>query len=79
MEKVYKVTFIEYTNALKNCVANGKEGKDRKYLSLPHNSSLVVKETELHTLWEYGQGFRTVEYVGDLYGTVAPEYLATKQ
>lgn len=80
MEKVYRVTFLEYTNTLRNCVSNGKELPDRAYLSLPHNSrgAVLAKESDLDALWEYGGGFDVLEYVGDLFGTIAPEYLNKK-
>lgn len=79
MEKLYRVTFIQYTNGSKNCVWNGKEGKGSKYLSLPQLGSLIVKETGLDKLWGFGCGFDTIEYLGELYGTIAPEFLNSKR
>ena len=69
MEKVYLVEFMSYTNCLKDTVSDwdGKGDpllKDIKYLDVGHN--FLVRESELEKYRKFGQGYRSIKYVGEL-------------
>ena len=67
MEKIYRVEFMEYTNVLRNTVSNQKqEVADRKYLTVG-KEPFLVKESELDKYSAWGGGFRSIEFVGNLY------------
>lgn len=66
MEKIYKVEFIEYTNALRDTVCNQeKEVGDRKYLRVG-KEPFLVRESELDKYRAWGGGFRYIEFVGNI-------------
>ena len=60
-EKIYSVEFLEYTNYMKDavCSTHGLHYIDTK-------EPVLVKESDLNKFKEYGQGFRTITYVGIL-------------
>jgi hypothetical protein len=60
MTKIYKVEFMHYTDAFKNGVKN--ENKD-KYLEVGEEPFLI-SENDIEEYMEYGDGFRTLEFVG---------------
>lgn len=78
--KLYKVIFNEYTNCMCNCVLaemeykeldlNGKivnEGTETEYLRIPKTGTLVIREDELDLYKKFGNGFKTIELVGEMY------------
>lgn len=66
MEKVYKVKFMQYTNCFMDTVSDGNEDIDtRKYL-LIGTDSVIIKESDLSKYMKYGNGFRSVEFIGNL-------------
>lgn len=58
--KLYKVTFINYTNPLKNAVKDS----DNNYIDT--SKPLIIKETDIEKIMKYGNGIKELEYVGDL-------------
>ena len=62
MEKVYKVTFMEYNNVLRDTVAN-KDNTDYIHVG---NEPFLVRESELDTYMDYGGGFRSMVFVGNI-------------
>lgn len=60
MEKVYKVRFMKY-NYLGDSVYNN----DDKLLYVG-DDTLIIKESDLAKYIKYGNGFRTVEFVGNM-------------
>lgn len=66
MEKVYKVEFMQYTNCLKDTVSDGnKDFDERKYLKIGINP-IIIRESDLSKYMKYGNGFRSVEFIGNL-------------
>lgn len=66
MEKVYSVEFMNYTNCMKDTVSNGvEEIKDIKYLKIGKEPFLVA-ESDLDKYREYGGGFRSITFVGNM-------------
>ena len=66
MEKVYKVEFMQYTNCLKDTVSDGNEDiGERKYLKIGINP-IIIRESDLPKYMKYGNGFRSVEFIGNL-------------
>ena len=69
MEKIYAVEFISYTNCLKNTVSDW-DGKgipkvgEQEYLTVGHN--FLVRESELEKYRKFGQGYRSITFVGEL-------------
>jgi len=69
MEKIYLVEFMSYTNCLKDMVTdwNGKgipKLGEEKYLTVGHN--FLVRESELENYRKFGQGYRSIKFVGEL-------------
>ena len=70
--KLYRVTFNEYTNCMHNCVARytDEEGKEvpllEQYLHIP-KTGLIIREDELNQYKEYGNGFSSIQIVGEMY------------
>lgn len=62
MEKIYKVTFMEYNNVLRDTIAN-KDNTD--YINVGREPFLV-RESELDTYMDYGGGFRSMVFVGNI-------------
>lgn len=66
MEKVYKVKFMQYTNCFMDTVSDGNEDIDkRKYLKVG-NDPIIIKESDLSKYMKYGNGFRSVEFIGNM-------------
>ena len=68
-EKVYKVEFMSYTNVTKNVVARYRKdtncNKTADYLDVGP-SPFLVKESDLEKYREYGDGYRSIEFVGKI-------------
>ena len=65
-EKIYKVTFMKYTNAMENTVSDhpGSGRGDCTYLDT--SEPFLVRESELDLYRHFGGGFRSIEFVGML-------------
>ena len=63
LKRVYRVTFMEYTNDLKDTI---RSDDDLLMIELPKDSSTLVFEEDLDLVRGLGGGIRTLEYVGDL-------------
>ena len=61
-EKIYVVEFMQYTNCMKDTVS--KNDGSLNYIDV--KEPVLVRESEIDKLKEYGKGFRYVEYVGML-------------
>lgn len=69
MEKIYEVEFLNYTNSMRDtasCNSNEYLNIDNKYIDIPKDGSLLVKESELEFYKNYGNGYRSITYVGEL-------------
>lgn len=60
---IYLIEFMEYTNGLRDAVYNEELNKT---ISVNKNG-FVAKETDLSYLNKFGKGFRTLNFVGQLY------------
>lgn len=60
MEKVYKVKFMRY-DYLGDSVYDDED--KRLYVG---DDTLIIKESDLAKYIKYGDGFRTVEFVGNM-------------
>lgn len=60
MEKVYKVRFMKY-----NYLGDSVYDDDDKLLYVG-DDTLIIKESDLAKYIKYGNGFRTVEFVGNM-------------
>lgn len=66
MEKVYSVEFMEHTNFAKDTVSNkAKEIGHYRYLNIGKEPFLVA-ESELDKYREYGGGYRSITFVGNM-------------
>ena len=72
-EKIYAVEFMEYTNWEKVCVSSNPGQIDAAYLDVGKETCLV-KESDLPIFQKYGNGFRSITFVGVLH---VPEGVAT--
>lgn len=61
-EKIYSVEFLKYTNCMKDAVSCDTD--DLHYIDT--KEPVLVRESDLDKFKEYGQGFRTITYVGVL-------------
>ena len=61
--KVYAVTFLKYTSALRDTVWDEEHDK---YLNIGHETFLV-KEHDLAKYKSYGGGYRSIDYVGNIF------------
>ena len=68
-EKVYSVTFMGYTNCIGDtvCTHYGESVPfgTSKYLDIGHEPFLVL-ESELEMYREYGGGYRSIQFVGNM-------------
>ena len=69
-EKVYKVTFMSYTDLTHSSVSDWDGvsdfiSSDINYLDLTREPFLL-RESELDSYSKYGQGFRDVVFVGNM-------------
>lgn len=60
MEKVYKVKFMRY-----NCLGDTVCDNNDNVLYIG-DSTLIIKESDLTKYMKYGNGFKTVEFVGNM-------------
>ena len=66
MEKVYAVKFMEYTNCMRDTVSNSAENiGEMKYINIG-KEPFLVKDSELEKYMVYGNGFRSIEFVGNI-------------
>ena len=65
-EKIYKVKFMHYTNVMENTVSDhpGSGRPDCMYLDT--SEPFLVRESELDLYKNFGNGFRSTEFVGML-------------
>ena len=68
-KKVYKITFNEYTNALRDTVVYRKKPDELGDFVSVYNSSILVIEDQLIEIQKYGNGIKSAEFVGYLYNT----------
>ena len=63
--KVYAVTFMRYTNGLRDTVYNTKTNQ---YLDViednNYSGSFLIKENDLDHYKDYGDGFESVKFIG---------------
>lgn len=58
--KIYEVTFLEYTNPMKNTV------KDKYDNYLDATAPFLIKECDITNVAAYGKGIKELKYVGTL-------------
>lgn len=63
-ERIYAVEFMKYTNSSRDTVSNGK-ARDVSYIHTG-KESFLVKESDLETYRNYGDGFRSIQFVGNM-------------
>ena len=68
-KNVYKITFNEYTNALRDTVVYRKKPDELGDFVSVYNSSILVIEDQLIEIQKYGNGIKSAEFVGYLYNT----------
>ena len=65
--KIYSVVFVEYTNCLRDTVSTNEEDLGKvEYLEIP-KTGLLIREDELDEYKKYGQGFKSITLVGEMY------------
>lgn len=60
MKKVYSISFISYTNCLKNTVSHNT--RDMTYLHIP--DPCLIFEDDIEKYMEYGGGIKDMIFVG---------------
>lgn len=71
LEKVYAVEFMEYTNCLNDTVSDwdGESpfeiGNNTNYINVGRNNFLV-RESELEFYRKFGQGFKSITFIGNM-------------
>lgn len=64
MIKLYKIEFMQYTNAMKDTVSNGAEDiADVKYIDV-YKDGFIVKESQIDFIKGYGGGIKNLEFIG---------------
>lgn len=69
-ERIYRVTFNSYTNSSHNTVSLrflADDGIDYDYIHLAEDGSLLIRESQFDLIKDYGQGIKTMEFVGHLF------------
>lgn len=69
-ERIYRVTFNNYTNSSHNTVSLrilNDDGADYDYIHLADDGSLLIRESQFDLIKDYGQGIKTMEFVGRLF------------
>lgn len=61
IEKLYEVEFMNYTNSMKDTVSNN----DGDYINTGCEP-FIIRESEFDKYMKYGNGFRTVKFVGNI-------------
>ena len=65
LEKVYAVTFMQYTNCLNDTVSdNNKDWTKLRYLNVGHN--FLIKESDIEKYRVYGNGYRSLTFIGEI-------------
>lgn len=66
MEKVYEVEFMNYTNAMRNCVSDGSEDLGNiKYVHVG-KEAFLIKESAIDYYRQFGGGFRNLKFIGNM-------------
>ena len=66
--KIYSITFNQYTNCLNNTVSDGnKEIGKTEYVHCDSDGSLLIREDEFDFYQKYGQGIKSMNYIGIMY------------
>jgi len=69
LEKVYKVTYMLYTNAMRDTVSDwdgkGHSLADCEYLDVG-KESFLLRESQLEYYRKFGGGYRNIEFVGQI-------------
>ena len=69
-KKVYNVTFMQYTNCMKDTVSDdtydtlGELRTDTVYMKMPENEPLLLTEDQLKDYEDLGCGYRDIVFVG---------------
>lgn len=65
-EKVYAVTFMQYTNCLNDTVStNNDDWTKSEYLNIG-KETFLVKESDLDKYKKFGNGYKTLIFVGNI-------------
>lgn len=65
LEKVYAVTFMQYTNFMNDTVSdNNKDWSKLNYLNVGQN--FLIKESDIEKYRVYGGGYRSLTFVGEI-------------
>ena len=69
LEKVYKVTYMLYTNAMRDTVSDwdgkGHSLADCEYLDVG-KEPFLLRESQLEQYRKFGGGYRNIEFVGQI-------------
>lgn len=69
LEKVYRITFMWYTNVMKDAVSDwdgkGHSLADCEYLDVG-KESFLLRESQLEYYRKFGGGYRNIEFVGQI-------------
>lgn len=69
LEKVYKVTFMQYTNVMKDTISDwdgkGHSLADCEYLDVG-KEAFLLRESQLDCYRKFGGGYRNIEFVGQI-------------
>lgn len=69
LEKVYKVTYMLYTNAMRDTVSDwdgkGHSLADCEYLDIG-KEPFLLRESQLEQYRKFGGGYRNIEFVGQI-------------
>ena len=71
-ERIYKVTFNQYTNVCHNTVSlriglSDDCVADYDYIQVADDGSLLIRESQFDLIKDYGQGIKSMEFVGRLF------------
>jgi hypothetical protein len=65
--KLYKISFMEYTNAMRDTVGDeNREIGHRKYINIG-KEPFIVTEEQLEEIKSYGNGIKICDFVGNLW------------
>ena len=65
-EKVYAVTFMRYTNAMRDTVRDDSADWTKSEYLTVGSEAFLVKESELDIYRKFGEGYRTINFVGNI-------------
>lgn len=66
MEKVYKVKFMQYTNCFMDTVSDCNEDIGKRKCLKVGADPVIIRESDLPKYMKYGNGFRSIEFIGNL-------------